>query len=171
MGEEWKHYQPYPSYWVSTLGTVKRIYKNGNELIIKPVNNKGYDKIDLTRKPKRVQGLIHRMVADCFIENPGNKPYVDHINENETDNRVEILRWATNSENQQNISSNRSNNTTGYKGIAARTHNGQFVGWRVRLGLNNERIELGTYHDIDDVIKVRNDAVTIYFGDFDPNEK
>ena len=27
MGEEWKQYQPYPSYWVSTLGNVKRIYK------------------------------------------------------------------------------------------------------------------------------------------------
>ena len=22
------------------------------------------------------------MVADCFIENPGHKPYVDHTNEN-----------------------------------------------------------------------------------------
>ena len=82
MGEEWKQCQPYHSYWVSTLGNVKRIYKNGNEKILKPVNNKGYDKIDLIRKPKRVQGLIHRLVAECCIPNPDNKPYVDHINEN-----------------------------------------------------------------------------------------
>ena len=171
MGEEWKQYQPYPSYWVSTLGNVKRIYKNGREHIFKPsINHKGYGKIDSIRKPKRVQGLIHRMVAECFIPNPDNKPFVDHINETKTDNRVENLRWATNSENQQHISSIRSNNTTGYKGIAARTHKGQFVGWRVRLGLNNKRIELGTYHDIDDAIKVRNDAVKIYFGDFAPIE-
>ena len=86
MREEWKQYQPYPS----------------KEHILKPtVSHKGYGVIDLTRKPKRVQGLIHRMVADCFIENPDNKPCVDHINENKTDNRVENLRWATNPENQQ----------------------------------------------------------------------
>ena len=111
------------------------------------------------------------MVADCFIENPGHKPYVDHTNENKTDNRVENLRWATTSENQQNISSNRSDNTTGYKGITARTRKGQFVGWRVRIGVNNKRIELGTYHDIDGAIKIRNDVVKIYFGDFAPNDK
>ena len=171
MGEEWKQYQPYPSYWVSNLGNVKRIYKNGNEQILKPVISRGYGTIDLTRKPKRVQGLIHRMVAECFIPNPDNKPFVDHINETKTDNRVENLRWATNSENQQNISSNRSNNTTGSKGITSRTHKGQFVGWRVRFGINNKRIDLGTYHDIDGAIKVRNDAVKIYFGYFAPNDK
>ena len=171
MGEEWKQYQPYHSYWVSTLGNVKRVYKNGNEKILKPVNNKGYDKIDLIRKPKRVQGLIHRLVAECFIPNPDNKPYVDHINGNRKDNRVDNLRWATNSENQQNISSNRNNDTSGYKGITARTHKGQFAGWRVRLGINDKRIELGTYRDIDEAIKVRNDAVKIYFGEFAPNDK
>ena len=78
------------------------------------------------------------------------------------------MRWATNSENQQNISSNRSNNTTGYKGITARTHKGQFVGWRVRLGLKNKRIELGTCHDIDDAINVRSGDVKIYFGESVP---
>ena len=160
MGDEWKQYQSYPSYWVSNLGNVKRIYKNGNEQILKPVISRGYGTIDLTRKPKRVQGLIHRMVAECVIPNPDNKPCVDHINEHKTDNRAERLR-ATKSENQQHIRSNIRNNKTGYKGITAITHKGQFVGWRVRLGTNNTRIELGTYHDIDDAIKVNDDAVNI----------
>ena len=110
------------------------------------------------------------MVAECFIENPDNKPFVDHINENKTDNRVENLRWATNFENQQNRRSNRCNNTTGYTGITARTRKGQFDGWRVRIGINQKRIHLGTYHDIDDAIKVKNDAVKIYFGYFAPIE-
>ena len=70
MGEEWKQYKPYPSYWVNALGNVKRIYTNGKEHILKPtITHKGYGGIDLTRKPKRVHGLIHRMVAECFIEN------------------------------------------------------------------------------------------------------
>ena len=111
------------------------------------------------------------MVVECFIPNPDNKPYVDHINEHTTDNRVDNLRWATNSETQHNISSNRSNNTTGDKGIAARTHKGQMVGWRIRISIDNTRIYLGTYHDIDDAITVRHDVVKIYFGDVAPNDK
>ena len=169
MGEVWKQYDPYPSYWVSNLGNVKRIYKNGNERILKPsITYKGYHIIDLTRKPKRVHGRIHRMVAECFIPNPDNKPFVDHINGNKSDNGIDNLRWATNSENQQNIKSNKSNNTTGYKGITARTRNGNFAGWRVRIGVDTKRIDLGTYKDIEEAIKVRSDAVKLYFGDFAP---
>ena len=46
--EEWKQYTPYPCYWVSSLGRVKRIYKNGNEKYLQPcISYKGYHKIDL----------------------------------------------------------------------------------------------------------------------------
>ena len=170
MGEEWKQYQPYPSYWVSDLGNVKRIYKNGKERILKPcITAKGYKKIDIIRKPTRVYGLIHRMVAQCFIPNPDNKPMVDHINEDNGDNRVENLRWANNSDNQKNISSNRSNNTTGYKGITARVTRGNFAGWKVRVGLDSRRVDLGAYQDIEEAIKVRQDGVKLYFGEFAPN--
>ena len=126
MGEEWKQYQPYPCYWVSFLGNVKLICKNMKEHVLTPtVNYKGYAKIDLIRRPRRVQGLIHRMVAECFIPKSESKPFSDHINENKGGNRVESLRWAINSDNQKNTSTNRSNNTTGYKGIFQRIHKGK----------------------------------------------
>ena len=48
--------------------------------------------------------LVHRLVAETFIENPDGKPTVDHINHIRTDNRVSNLRWATQSEQRENSS-------------------------------------------------------------------
>ena len=67
---------------------------------LKPqLNTGGYLKIQLYKNKKFKRFMIHRLLAQIFIFNPENKPYVNHINQNKTDNRIENLRWCTALEN------------------------------------------------------------------------
>lgn len=49
--------------------------------------------------PKRFR--LHRIIAQVFIPNANNKPYVNHKNWIKHDNRIENLEWVTASENNQ----------------------------------------------------------------------
>lgn len=60
----------------------------------------GYLKVMINKKSY----AVHRLVAETFIDNPDNKPLVNHINGNRQDNRVENLEWVDASENMQKAS-------------------------------------------------------------------
>ena len=46
--------------------------------------------------------LVHRLVAEAFIDNPQGYTEIDHVNRNKLDNSVANLRWVTHSENMRN---------------------------------------------------------------------
>lgn len=61
----------------------------------------GYIRIGLYKDSKIKDMAIHRLVAESFIKNINNKPFINHINGIKTDNRKENLEWVTASENMQ----------------------------------------------------------------------
>ncbi len=117
MTEVWKDIQGYEGwYQVSNLGRVKRLKKvhcnhgkvnvvERDHILTPSKDKKGYLVVILSKEGKlKKHTKVHRLVAEAFISNEDNKPQVDHINRIRNDNRVENLRWVTNSENQYNSS-------------------------------------------------------------------
>lgn len=100
--EIWKNIEDYEKYQVSSLGRVRTTRGNGKILSLKKKNRQGYVIIALRKDGKNFYKRVHRLVAQAFIPNPDNKPDIDHINTDKTDNRVENLRWATRKENMNN---------------------------------------------------------------------
>jgi hypothetical protein len=109
--EEWREANKFPGrYLVSNLGRIRQVVrydssgrKAGGRIIKQDKRDKdGYRIVQLQYKGVIKWPKVHRLVAQAFIENPENKPYVDHINTNRRDNRAENLRWVTAKENTNN---------------------------------------------------------------------
>lgn len=84
-------------YEITKHGHIRNL-NTGN--VIKHFTNKyGYKYCTLSKGGKKKNISIHRIVASTFIPNPHNKPYINHINCNKTDNRVDNLEWCTPKEN------------------------------------------------------------------------
>ena len=95
--ETWKDIQGYEGhYQISDMGNVRSLKSNKN---LKPAIDKdGYLLVGLWKDNKKKTFKVHRLVAQAFIPNPGNKPTVDHINTIKNDNRASNLRWLTQKE-------------------------------------------------------------------------
>lgn len=85
-------------YWVSTHG---RVWSNiDSNFIYGSPTRFGYTDLSLRDySGKRVRRTMHRLVAEAFIPNPNNYPYVLHGDDDPSNNCVWNLRWGTQLDN------------------------------------------------------------------------
>jgi hypothetical protein len=158
--EEYKIIEGFENYSISNFGNVK-INKTGK--IIKPILNQcGYCRIYLYKNGKRKTFSVHRLVALTFVPNPENKPSIDHINNDRTNNNVNNLRWCTNQQNQFNKGIAK-NNTSGVKGVYFKKEIGK---WCAQLKNNGKNFHLGYFDNIEDAKKARQTKAKELFGEF-----
>lgn len=100
--ENWKDIVGFEGrYKISDKGRVLSL--KGNRKILTNIksgeNQNGYIKVSLSNNGIISQKNIHRLLAEHFIDNPFNKPQVNHIDGNKQNNKLDNLEWVTAQEN------------------------------------------------------------------------
>lgn len=92
----WKEYN---GYMISDTGLVTKRFST--ELQKTKKHKRGYVLAHIVENGEKKWKLVHRLVATLFIPNPDQKPQVNHIDGDKTNNNVNNLEWVTNVENRQ----------------------------------------------------------------------
>lgn len=141
-------------YSIDNLGNVWS--HKSQKYMTQYIDDNGYYAVRLNKKPEIVRKniRIHRLLGLLFINNPDNKPHIDHINRIRTDNRLENLRWATHAENMSNKSLYQ-NNRLNTQYIHKRENN--TFRFRIdRYGLHHSK----TFDTLEEAINYRNNMLS-----------
>ena len=106
---------------------------------------------------------LHRLIMNVIDSNIE----VDHIqhpprNEHKVDNRKSNLRIVAHADNAKNHVI-QINNVSGISGVHYCERDGK---WIARIGVNNERIHLGSFDSKEEAIKARERAEIKYYGEY-----
>lgn len=91
----------FDKYYISKCNKILNIKSNRilKSRVEKNKNRYGYVVVTLWVNKQAKPYRLHRLIAKTFIENPENKPEINHIDGNKQNNDISNLEWCTSSEN------------------------------------------------------------------------
>lgn len=101
--ELWKQIPDFKNYEASNTGKI-RVIKTG-KLRSASKNKSGYFALKLTKEEKSYGVLVHRKIAETWIDNPKKLKQVNHLNGKE-DNSADSLEWCTKLDNHKHAAKN-----------------------------------------------------------------
>ena len=150
----------YSNYFISNFGNIKNSKTNK---ILKQSNHKqGYKLVNLKKDGKWKIFTVHRLVGNTFLENPDNKPLIDHIDENKSNNNVKNLRWATSKDNQYN-QGKYINNKSGYKGVSFHKQHNKY---QAQIRINGKKKHLGLFEKAENASQAYEAKAKEIHGEF-----
>lgn len=112
MDEYWKDIPGYENiYQASNFGrirskegkttfTKRHGIRRWHQRILKPkVDKQGYKRVELWKNGEHKTITVHRLVAITFLDNPNNKPLINHKDCNPSNNYIGNIEWSTYREN------------------------------------------------------------------------
>ena len=137
----WRETITKPSYWFKLKVTLYTNKKTGYKFYKIKINNKTY--------------ILSRVVYKAYnndwnITDNSKNNFIDHINKNSLDNRIENLRILTNQQNQWN---------TNAKGYHWDKKNNK---WRARIKINGKTKHLGRFTEEEDARQAYLNAKELY---------
>ena len=99
---DWKPIKGFEGlYEISNAGNIRSFHSREAKTLKTWESKNGYIQVGLHKNGKLHAKLVHRLVASTFIPNPQNKPQVNHIDGDKTNNKIDNLEWCTAKENVQ----------------------------------------------------------------------
>ena len=98
MGEKWTAIKDFDGYFVSSYG---RVWSNNQKarFLSFSIDKCGYFHVKLYKNKKPYSRLVHRLVAEAFVDNPNGYKEVNHLDEHKDNNRANNLEWCTRTHN------------------------------------------------------------------------
>lgn len=108
--DTWMTIRGFDRYEVNPFGEIRR------KVDLKPIVTSDNGSTVMVRFPDGIRRqkckTVARIVAEAFIKNPQNKPYVWHRNGIHSDNRASNLEWVTHSEFYRRLGANNNQRKT-----------------------------------------------------------
>jgi len=156
--EEWRCVAEYEGlYEVSNLGRIRSLdhttvdTKNiersfKGRVLSLSTDSHGYNIKTLYLNGERCAFRLHRLIAQAFISNPNDLPYIDHVDGNKENNNINNLEWVTAQENTERYHSKIESSSKYNKVSFSPSHKK----WIAQLLVDGKSIHIGSFDSEDD---------------------